>query len=155
MKKIIATILAIGGLALCASAQGTFFIDSSGNSGDGATTASTTGGLVFINGVLDTATDINLAILWGTSAATVTTPLNLDPFNLNTGIYAGNNSLIASQATGSGDITWGEDGTIVEQNGLQYTVSGSGTPQLRYGWCYKAGLGVPQVILMHYTKEMV
>ena len=138
MKKIIATILAIGGLALYASAEGYFTIDSTANSGDGATTASTTGGLVFLNGVLDTGTDINLGILWGTSATTCTTPLNMDPLGLNSGAYAGNHNWITSQPTGSGDITLTEDGTLLDPNGLVSPIPGTVAGQTVYielqGW---------------------
>jgi hypothetical protein len=125
MKKIIATILAVGGLAAYVNAQGTFTIDSGLNGGDGATPTSTSGGLVFLNGVLDIGTDINLAVFWGTSAGTTTTALNIDPggsggywsltINDTTGASAGS-------APGAGDITDYANGAILDPNGNSYAV---------------------------------
>jgi len=130
MKKLTATLLTVIGLAGYANAQGTFIVDSTANSG--ATATSTSGGLVFINGVLDTATDINLNILWGTSAASVTTQLNLDPGGANTGAYTGIGSWFASQATGGGDIGNPQTGAISDPNGYTYAVPNEAAGTLIY-----------------------
>jgi len=129
MKKLIATLALVGGLAAYANAQGTFTIDSFANEGDGATPTSSTGGLVFLNGVLDTATDINLEVLWGLTSGSVTTPVDLDPLSLNGGAYTGDQNWYASQSTGSGDIVDYANGCILDPNGNTYTISseGSGT----------------------------
>jgi hypothetical protein len=125
MKKIVTTILAVAGFAAYVNAQGTFIIDTSANAGDSATTASTTGGLIFENGVLDTGDDISLSILYGTSSSTVTTPLDIDPGVVNgqnNAIYTGNQNWIATEATGATDITFLGDGTIVDPNGYSYAI---------------------------------
>jgi hypothetical protein len=122
MKKLIATALAVVGLSACANAQGTFILDSSANNGDNATPTSTSGGLVFLSGVLDTATDINLALLWNTSSSSVlATPnsLNIDP-----GGSAGYWSLTQSDQAGVGDITGYANGSIGDPNGNTYAISG-------------------------------
>jgi len=119
MKKLLVTLLAVGGLAVYANAQGTMTVDSGANFGDGATVASTTGGLVFINGVRDNATDINLTLLWGTTAGTVNNVLNLDPLLLNS---PANTSWLASQPTGSGDMTSYGGGAMFDPNGNTYVV---------------------------------
>jgi hypothetical protein len=138
MKKIIATILLVGGLAAYVNAQGTFTIDSFANNGDAATPTATTNGLVFRNGVLDTGTDISLTILWGLSAGTATTPLNLDPLALNAGGFTGNTNWIASQPTGSGDIADYADGAILDPNGNSYAIPGEAAGTTIYliieGW---------------------
>jgi hypothetical protein len=115
MKKLIVTTLAVIGLASFASAQGTFVIDTSANSGDSATISSTSGGLVFYNGSLDTTHDVNLGILWGLSSSSVTTPLNID-----SGGTAGYWSLTQSDTAGATDITFNGDGTINDPNGNSY-----------------------------------
>jgi hypothetical protein len=117
MKKIIATSILLVGIAAGVNAQGVFTIDSSANHGDNATPTSTTGGLVFIQGVLDTATDINLQLLWSTSSSAVTGVLNMDPGAVNT---VANTAWLASQGTGQGDISFNGNGTIVDQQGNAY-----------------------------------
>lgn len=118
MKKLIATILLAGGLAAYVNAQGTFVIDTSANSGDSATPTSASGGLVFLNGVLDTTTDINLALFWGlTSGTAMANELNIDP-----GGTAGYWSLTQSDKAGVTDISFNGDGTINDPNGLSYAV---------------------------------
>jgi len=124
--------MAVVGLTAYVNAQGTFIIDSSANGGDGATTTSTSGGLVFINGVLDTATDINLSVLWGTSSSSVTSVLNIDPGALNGGnnsSYTGNPNWIATESTGANDISFNGNGTISDFNGNSYiTAVAAGSP---------------------------
>jgi hypothetical protein len=119
MKKLIATLFLAGGLAAYANAQGTFIIDTSANAGDGATPTSSTGGLVFTNGLLDVGQDFNMVLLYGSSPSFATTNLNIDP-----GGSAGYWSLTQSDAAGSGDITFNANGTITDVNGNTYVTPG-------------------------------
>jgi hypothetical protein len=135
MKKLIAISLAVLGITTIVNAQGTFAIDSTFNGGDGATSTSTSGGLVFINGVLDTGTDINLSVLWGTSSSSVVNVLNLDPGGVNT---VANTAWLAAQGTGGGDIVNPANGSISDPNGNSYAVTGEAAGTLIYvqlfGW---------------------
>src|SRR5579871_4259417 len=98
MKKSFITILALCGMAVSASAQGVFTIDSSANTGDGTSPTATTGGLVWLEPgstpILDTTQDISLSVLWGTTPGNVTTHLNIDPLGLDTGAAAGSGNWI-------------------------------------------------------------
>ena len=116
MKKILAITLLATGMAACSNAQGTFVMDSLANAGNPSPT-STSGGLVFIQGVLDTTTDVSLALLWGTSSSSVTTVYNLDPGAAN---VPANTSWLLGQSTGGGDITSYANGAIFDPNGLTY-----------------------------------
>ena len=124
-------------------AQGTFVIDSFVNSGNGSSSSSTTGGLVWINSgglgyQLDTTQDINLGVLWGLTSTTATTALNIDPFGLDTGAAAGSGNWIASQATGMGDITAYGTGALLDSQGISYVVPGAAAGTTIYlvlqGW---------------------
>jgi len=132
MKKSFVAILAVCSMAVFATAQGTFIIDSSINGGSNPGPGAVTGGLVYIfsdfnpaDGILDKTQDINLGVLWGFSAGSATTPLNIDPLGLNTGIYAGTGNWIASQATGQFDITGYGSGALFDINGNNYAVPGA------------------------------
>jgi len=126
MKKLAASILGICSMVAYVHAQGSFIIDSSVNGGTGSGPGATTGGLVWLQSSvggptnLDTTTDINLGVLWGSSAATATTALNIDPLGLNTGAYASSGNWIASQATGQLDVTGYGSGALLDINGNQY-----------------------------------
>lgn len=140
MKKL-ASLLGICSITAYVHAQGVFIIDSSLNGGDGSLPTATTGGLVwgpFPFGGLDTTVDIDLGVLWGTSRANVTTPLNIDPLGLNDGAYAGCGNWIASQATGETDITFLGNGAIIDPNGNDYVVPGEAAGSTIYlllqGW---------------------
>lgn len=124
MKKLVASLLGICSMVAYVNAQGVFNIDTGANFGNGSSSSATTGGLVWLNGVLDTTQDINLGVLWGTSSASVTTALNIDPSGLNTGAYASSGNWIASQASGQGDMTSYGGGAIFDPNGLAYAVPG-------------------------------
>ncbi len=142
MKKITATLLGLFSLVIYANAQGTFIIDSSANAGNGSGPAATSGGLVYLDpdgiladATLDTSVDINLSIMWGTSANNVNNVMDLDPLQLNT---PANTSWLASQPTGAGDITFYANGTILDPVGNLYFVRGEapGTTIFLqvYGW---------------------
>ncbi len=124
MKKITATLLGLFGLVICANAQGSFIIDSSANAGNDSGPTATSGGLVYLDpdgiladATLDTSVDINLSIMWGTSANNVNNVMDIDPQQLNS---PANSSWLASQPTGAGDITYYANGTILDYNGNQY-----------------------------------
>lgn len=132
MQNRFVTILALCSLAVSASAQGTFVMDSGANYGNGSGPTATTGGLVWIvsyslgdpiNGtpVLDTSTDINIGLLWGTAPGGVTNQFNLDSGGLN---HPSSPNWLASQPTGAGDITSYGGGAIFDPNGNGYVVPG-------------------------------
>jgi len=126
MNKSLFTILAVCSMVVSAHAQ-YFILDSGLNIGDGSSPTATTGGLVWLDpdgnlahATLDTTQDINLGLLWGTSAASVTTRLNIDPMNLDTGGAAGSGNWIAGQLTGEEDISGYGSGAILDPNGNSY-----------------------------------
>jgi len=123
MKKLAVTILGICSMAAYVNAQGTFTIDSGANFGNGSSSTATTGGLVWLNNGTPTleTSDINIGLLWGTTAGTATTQFNLDPLGLNT---TANPNWLASQATGAGDMTSYGGGAIFDPNGNTYVVPG-------------------------------
>ena len=124
MKKLIAISLGLFSLAACASAQGTFTIDSGANFGNGSGPGATTGGLVWVyttHGYVLETSDINIGLLWGTSAFSVTTQYNLDLGGLNS---PANPNWLASKATGMGDITSYGGGALFDPNGNTYVVPG-------------------------------
>ncbi len=129
MRQFFVTILALCSTAACLHAQGTFVIDSGANFGNGSGPTATTGGLVWLdpggdlpNAYLNINQDINLGVLWGTSAGAVFNVLNLDPNNLNS---SPSPYWLASQATGQGDITSYGGGAIFDPNGNSYVVPGA------------------------------
>ena len=126
MKKVLATLVTLCGMAAYVNAQGTFIVDSGANGGNGSLPTANSGGLVWLNPtgsnpVLDTDTDINLQVLWGTTAGGVTNILNMDLGNANS---PANPNWLASQATGSSDITFNANGSIIDPNGYSYNPGG-------------------------------
>jgi len=67
MKKLILSVSAVAGLSLAGHAQGIVFADGAANA-SGASD-------VTINGLANTTQDLNLELLYGTSAGAVTTPI--------------------------------------------------------------------------------
>jgi len=67
MKKLILSVSAIAGLSLAGHAQGITFADGAANASGAAD--------VTINGVANTTLDLNMELLYGTSAGAVTTPI--------------------------------------------------------------------------------
>jgi len=118
MKKLVTTILAVVGFTAYVNAQGSFIVDSGVNAANGSTPTSASNGRVFLSGVLDTATDINISILYGTDASSVTTLLDIaSASGGNGGAYAGNLNWIATQPTGATDISFNGNGTLLDPNG--------------------------------------
>jgi hypothetical protein len=122
MKKLILSVSAITGLALAGHAQGYMTFGSTSNSGNGAGPGATTGGLVFLNGLLNTTTDVNLELLvnnGGVFTPVVTLLLSSSNFNTTTNPAAG--QIYAAAA----DITAEHNGTILDPTGSAYQVPGS------------------------------
>jgi len=123
MKTLILSVTTFAGFSLAGFAQGTISFDGSNNSNPSPT--ATSSGLVFINGVSDTGTDINAELLYATSPS---------------GIYGFGFSgtpvvtlLLASSAQGPttsigqtlaalGDITGFANGTLYDQSGSTFQI---------------------------------
>jgi hypothetical protein len=98
MKKTLATLTIIAGLALTSYGQGFIFFDTSNNSVN----------LVSIDGVVDTTVDINAALINPTISQTVAT-------------------LLLSDNSAVGDIGFWVSGQLTDQSGLGY-YTGTGSP---------------------------
>ena len=101
MKKILATLTVITGLAVSSYGQGYIFFD-------GSTSAS---GLISVNGAVDTATDINASLLVVTGAGT--------------NVIA---TLLLSNGTAAGDITFFADGHLYDNSGNSYNTGTAAGP---------------------------
>jgi len=120
MKKLILSVTAIAGFSLAGFAQGTIVFDGSNNAN--TSPSATSGGQVFIAGVLDTGTDIDAELLYGTSAGNVSTPvvtLLLSSSNGGSGSTA-----IGQTLTGIGDITFNGNGTLYDNSGQSFVIPG-------------------------------
>jgi hypothetical protein len=119
MKKLILSVTAIAGFSLAGFAQGTITFDGSNNLN--TSPAATSGGQVFIGGVLDSTIDINAELLGGTSAGSVTTPIVTLLLSSSTIGSIGTPGQILSAG---GDVTGNANGTFFDNNGLAYSVPG-------------------------------
>jgi len=118
MKKLILSVTTIAGFSLSGLAQGYITFDGSNNSNPSLYAPSS--GLVFIENELDTSTDINATLLYGTYANNVTTPvvtLLLSSINFGTGSTALGQTLSAF-----GDITFDANGTLSDQSDGLYQI---------------------------------
>jgi hypothetical protein len=100
MKKILATLTVITGLAVSSYGQGYIFFD-----------GSTSSGLVSINGVVDTGQDVNaslIAVVNGTNNVIAT--------------------LLLSNTTAAGDITFFGDGHLYDNSGNSYNTGTAAGP---------------------------
>jgi len=109
MKKLILSVTAIAGLAMAGSAQQVLLHDDNASN--------STSNDVKIDGVVDTSTDLNLELLVGSTAGTVTTDVVT--------LLLSDSSTTATTALGSvqpaaGDISKG--GLIIDQSGNAYAV---------------------------------
>jgi hypothetical protein len=103
MKKTLATLTVIAGLALTSYGQGYIFFDSSTGPA----------GLVSINGVLDIATDVNATLVNSTTGTTIATLLlSVPPSDLG--------------GSAIGDITAYNTGQLFDNSGLSYAASAAG-----------------------------
>jgi PEP-CTERM motif len=129
MKKLILSAIALTGLTVASFGQGVINFDGGNNTSTSPT--ATTEGSLFINGVLDTTTDVNATLLGGTSAGTlvpIVTLLLSDTGNPTV------TSLFGSTQPALGDITSIGGGNIWDNSGNAYQFSGnSGSPQIAAG----------------------
>jgi hypothetical protein len=115
MKKLILSVTALAACSVGAYAQGTVTFDGSSNVNPSSTAASS--GMVFINGVLDTGTDINAELLYsatqgGTYSPVVT--LLLSSSNVPT------TPTLGQIASATSDITFDANGTLLDTSGQTY-----------------------------------
>jgi len=117
MKKLILSVTAIAGFSLAGFAQGTINFDGSNNANTSPTAPS--GGYVFLNGVLDTSTDINAELLYSTTAGGTYSPI----VTLSLASAATSTSSALGQTlTAASDITFNGNGTLYDANGISYAV---------------------------------
>ena len=117
MKKLILSVAAVVSCSVAGISQGVITFDGSNNTNPYP--GATSGGLVFIRGVLDTAEDINAELLYGTSPNNVTTPvvtLLLSSSN------SGTSPAIGQILSAAGDITFFESGQLYDLNGWAYVI---------------------------------
>jgi uncharacterized membrane protein len=119
MKKTIITGLALISMAVASFGQGVIYFDGSNNSSTSVN--ATTEGSVFLNGVLDTTTDINACLLYSTTLAGTYSPIA-------TLLLAASTTTVTT-ATGStqpasGDITFFGSGSVFDNSGNSYAISG-------------------------------
>jgi len=110
MKKLILSIAGTSLLALSSSAQGIALADNSPASFDNT-----------INGVPNTTQDLNLELLLGTSAGTITTPVVTLLNSVGTTLNGGVIQPLGQESAAAGDISF--FGTIDDQSGAEYTLS--------------------------------
>jgi len=121
MKKLILSVTTIAGFSLSGLAQGYITFDGSNNSNPSPSANSS--GLVFFYGALDTTTDINAELVYGTSSS-------FNPFNgtpVVTLLLSSNNGGTGSTALGqtlsaNGDITSYANGTLYDFTGSIYQI---------------------------------
>jgi hypothetical protein len=120
MKKIILSAVAMGGLAMTSFGQGVIYFDGSNNTSTSPT--ATSEGQVFLNGVLDTSTDINVELLYGASATTVTSDCVTLLLSDSTGTE---NSAPGGLQPASGDVTDYGSGVLFDASGVGYQLTGT------------------------------
>lgn len=136
MKKLILSVATVAGFSVASLAQGVLNFD--GTLANTSTSPSaTTGGQVFINGVLDTATDINAELLYsstqtGTFSPVVTLLLSATGATPSSSALGPNNVGAAS-----GDAT-SFPGQIFDNSGTAYIIPGVAAGATAYfeveGW---------------------
>jgi hypothetical protein len=113
MKKLILSVTAVAAMSVPAFAQGIYFADNSGASYD-----------TTINGAINTTADLNLELLYGASAGSVSTPIV-------TLLLSSSATPPASPVAVGGTYSAANDvsflGTILEQTGAAFTVPAAGT----------------------------
>jgi hypothetical protein len=123
MKKLIFSVTVVAGFSMASFGQGVIYFDGSNNTSTSPSAASN--GLVFINGVLDTASDINAELLYSSTATGTFSPVvTLLLSSLASPI--GNN--VGQTIAAAGDITSYGNGSLIDTSGNAYfTPLGSGT----------------------------
>jgi hypothetical protein len=108
MKKLILSVTAVAGFSVGALAQGTITFD---------TSASTTG-FVYINGVLDTSSDINAELLYSTTG----TPGTFSPVVTLLLSSGASTSGLGQVGYAAGDITDDSNGTLYSDQGASFVL---------------------------------
>jgi hypothetical protein len=121
MKKLIIATIGLAS-ALTTFGQGVIYFDGTANSSQSS--SATSGGLVFINGVLDTGTDINAELIFGTSAGAVSSANIVSTLLLS----ASTPNFTTPQPIGavqpaSADITAFNNGQLYDNAGVAYQFS--------------------------------
>jgi len=114
MKKLILTSLAVAGITLSGFSQGIIYFDGSNNTSPSST--ATSEGQVFLNGVLDTGTDINAELLWSSTVNGIFAPVAT--LLLSTSTSPGN--AVGSIQPAAGDITFYTSGVLFDTTGNAY-----------------------------------
>jgi len=134
MKKLILSTLAVGSLAVTSFGQGVIYFDGSNNSSTSPT--ATSEGQVFLNGVLDTTTDINAELVYGTSAGNVSIANSVVTLLLSSSATQGNSTL-GETLSAAGDVTF-FPGQLYDNSGTayQFPTIAAGTSVFFdvYGW---------------------
>ena len=105
------------GSVLAARSQGVIFFDGSNNTN--TSPAAVSSGEVFLNGVLDTNSDINAELLYGVTPTNVSTPVVT---LLLSSSATANGSGLGQISHASGDITDYGDGTFLDDSGQAYEI---------------------------------
>jgi len=118
MKKLILSVTALAACSVGAYAQGTVTFDGSNNSNTSPT--ATSGGQVFINGVIDKATDINAELLYSSTGGAgtfspVVTLLLSSSFTITT-------PALGQIGAAAGDISGEGNGTLLDLSGQTYVI---------------------------------
>ena len=123
MKTLILSVTTFAGFSLAGFAQGYISFDGSNNSNPSPT--ATSSGLVFINGVSDTGTDINAELLYATSPSGIygfgfsgTPVVTL----LLSSSAQGPTTSIGQTLAALGDITGFANGTLYDQSGSTFQI---------------------------------
>jgi hypothetical protein len=119
MKKLILSVAAVTSFSVGALAQGAINFDGSSNTSTSPT--ATTSGLVFINGVLDTSTDINAELLYSSTATGAFSPVVT---LLLSNISGSTSTAVGQTLTAAGDITDYLTGQLYDGNGISYNIPG-------------------------------
>jgi len=135
MKKLILSVTAVAGLAMAGSAQQVLLHDDNASA--------PTSNDVSINGVIDTSQNLNLELLVGKTAGSVTT--DVVTLLLSTSTFTATTALGSVQSA-AGDITAG-GGLIIDQSGNAYSVPAGTDYYQILAWTGASatfpGLGVP------------
>lgn len=127
MKKLILSAVAVGGLAMTSFGQGVIYFDGSNNTSTSPT--ATSEGQVFLNGVLDTGTDINVELLYGASATSVSSDCVTLLLSDST---TTENSAPGGLQPALGDITDYGSGVLFDASGVGYQLTGTSSGATEY-----------------------
>jgi len=119
MKKLILSVTAIAGFSMASFAQGTITFD--GHLNPSSSPTATSGGRVFLSGVLDTTIDINAELLYSTTGAAGTFNPVVTLLNSAAGVGPAGSGL-GQVIDASGDVSGDGDGTFADQSGQSFVI---------------------------------